>query len=63
MVGTLPPMPTIIELTTTGDRSILLGAAYGMWNSARPELFLGDIAPNERSEQLHLLAVCDAAGR
>jgi hypothetical protein len=56
-------MPTIIQYTKTGDHYILLGAGYGQWATARANRLLGDLIPTDQQGDLHLLCICDSAGK
>jgi len=55
-------MATIVESTKTGHRYVLLGAGYGMFESARPSIIFGDLLPSKTQGAESMLAVCDAEG-
>jgi len=56
-------MATIVEQIETGYRYLLLGAGYGKYQSARPNMILGDLLPVTKEGSETVLAVCNEEGR
>lgn len=55
-------MATIIKIKGTDQHGILVGVGYGMFKSARPNAFFGDLLPNEKSGNSQMAAVSTASG-
>jgi hypothetical protein len=55
-------MATIVKLRNSDKHAILVGVGYGMYQSARPNAFFGDLLPNEQSGSSQMAAVSTATG-
>ena len=56
-------MATIVKLKNSDQHAILVGVGYGMFKSARPNAFFGDILPKEHYGESEMAAVSTATGK
>ena len=55
-------MAIIVEKIESGERYILVGAGFAVYESARPSVFFGNLLPNEKQGTSEMIAVCDSEG-
>ena len=55
-------MATIVKLKNSDKHAVLVGVGYGMFKSARPNAFFGDLLPSEKSGESQMAAVSTASG-
>ena len=55
-------MATIVKLRNSDKHAVLVGVGYGIYQSARPNAFFGDLLPNEQSGESEMAAVATASG-
>ena len=55
-------MATIVKLKNSDKHAVLVGVGYGMFKSARPSAFFGDLLPSEKSGESQMAAVSTASG-
>jgi hypothetical protein len=55
-------MAVIVADKGSAERFVLLGTGYGAFESSRPDLFFGNLMPNEKSGSISVVAVCNADG-
>ena len=56
-------MATIAKFIDSGLHVLVVGAGYGMSQSARPGAVLGDFFPTERSGKRRMLAIATSSGK
>ena len=56
-------MATIVEHIESGERYVFLGAGFGMFRSARPNWFLGNLAPDIDEDVTQAVCVSNVDGR
>ena len=55
-------MATIVQHTKTGERLVLLGAGFGLYQSKKPHAFFGDWVADTESGEREMVCVCNSAG-
>jgi len=55
-------MATIVKIKGSDRHGILVGVGYGMFKSARPNAFFGDLLPSEKEGSSQMAAVSSASG-
>lgn len=56
-------MATIIEHNTTGKKYCLLGTGFGVFQSSKPNVFLGNLLADVDQGQYAMVCVCDSLGK
>lgn len=55
-------MAIIVKLKDSDKHAVLVGVGYGMYKSAKPNMFFGDLLSDEKSGESEMAAVSTAAG-
>lgn len=56
-------MAIIVENKKTSEKYILLGSGYGLYQSKKPNWFLGDLLADTEQGSTQALCVCDKNGQ
>lgn len=56
-------MATIVKHNTTGKNYCLLGTGFGVFQSAKPNMFLGNWLADVDEGQYAMACVCDSIGK
>lgn len=56
-------MATIVKHNTTGKNYCLLGTGFGVYQSSKPNMFLGNWMADTDEGQFAMACVCDSSGR
>jgi uncharacterized SAM-dependent methyltransferase len=55
-------MATIVKHNQTGKRYCLLGAGFGVFQSSKPNVFLGNLMADVEEGEYALVCVCNSKG-
>ena len=55
-------MATIVKDNQTGKRYCLLGAGFGVFQSSKPSIFLGNLLADVEEGEYALVCVCNSKG-
>ena len=55
-------MATIVKHNQTGKRYCLLGAGFGVFQSSKPNMFLGNLMADVEDGEYALVCVCNSKG-
>ncbi len=55
-------MATVVEHNQTGKRYYLLGAGFGVFQSSKPNMFLGNLMADVEDGEYALVCVCNSQG-
>lgn len=56
-------MATIVKHSTTGKNYCLLGTGFGVFQSSKPNWFLGNLMADVDEGQYAMACVCDSTGK
>lgn len=56
-------MATIVKHNATGKNYCLLGTGFGVYQSSKPNMFLGNWMADVDEGQFAMACVCDSSGR
>ena len=56
-------MATIVKHNTTGKNYCLLGTGFGVFQSSKPNMFLGNLMADVKEGQFAMICVCNSAGK
>lgn len=56
-------MATVIKHNTTGKKYCLLGTGFGIYQSSKPNMFLGNWMADVDEGQFAMVCVCDSLGK
>ncbi|MEO0415425.1 MAG: hypothetical protein AAF226_10795 [Verrucomicrobiota bacterium] len=51
-------MATVVRHNTSGNHFVLVGVGFGMYRTARPNAFFGEILPTEDGGEAGMVALC-----
>jgi hypothetical protein len=55
-------MAVIVEHSESGARYVLVGTGFGIFRTAKPSWFFGNLVPDKTSGERSVVAVCDEDG-
>ncbi len=56
-------MATIVKHNATGKNYCLLGTGFGVFQSSKPNMFLGNLMADVKEGQFAMVCVCNSAGK